>query len=184
MGTDKAHIELDGLSFLRRVVAAIRPVSSSVTLVGRRETVDGLTAIPDHREGLGPLAGIEAALGAAETGHALVVACDLPFLTTEFVSFLVARAHGRTDGAVVPLDVDGRVSPLCGLYPKSALALVTKLLDDGERAPRSLLVRIPTDLVPFVDYEHLTGAADLLRNVNTPDDLTRAERIASGRPRP
>lgn len=180
MGTDKALLELEGQAFVLRIAAAIRPIAQSVTLVGRRIQVGELESIPDLRPGLGPLAGLESALAASATERTLVVACDLPFVTTALLELLLARSEALPDGAVVPLDSDGRVSPLCAVYPRSALPLVTELLDRGERTPRALLVRISTDLVPFADYAHLDGAAELLRNVNTPADLTDAERIAPG----
>ncbi len=180
MGTDKVLVELEGRTFLERVVAAILPVAPSVTLIGRESAIEGLPAVPDLRGGLGPLAGIETALSICGSERALVVACDLPFVTTDFLALLLARSEARPAAAIVPLDSDGRVSPLCAIYPGSALPLVTELLDAGERTPRALLVRIEADLVPFADYSQLDGAADLLRNVNTPADLSLAERIAGG----
>jgi molybdopterin-guanine dinucleotide biosynthesis protein A len=180
MGTDKALLELEGRAFVERIAAAIRPIARSVTLVGRGGQVGDVAAIPDLRPGLGPLAGIESALAACATEQALVVACDLPFVTTALLELLLERSALQPDTAVVPLDADGRVSPLCAVYPRSSLPLVTELLDRGERTPRALLLRFPTDLVPFADYAHLAGATELLRNVNTPADLTDAERIATG----
>ena len=174
MGTDKALLELEGRAFVERIAAAIRPIARSVTLVGRGGQVGDVAAIPDLRPGLGPLAGIESALAACATEQALVVACDLPFVTTALLELLLERSALQPDTAVVPLDADGRVSPLCAVYPRSSLPLVTELLDRGERT------RFPTDLVPFADYAHLAGATELLRNVNTPADLTDAERIATG----
>jgi molybdopterin-guanine dinucleotide biosynthesis protein A len=180
MGTDKALLELEGRAFVERIAAAIRPIARSVTLVGRGGQVGDVAAIPDLRPGLGPLAGIESALAACATEQALVVACDLPFVTTALLELLLERSALQPDTAVVPLDADGRVSPLCAVYPRSSLPLVTELLDRGERTPRALLLRFPTDLLPFADYAHLAGATELLRNVNTPADLTEAERIATG----
>ncbi len=178
MGTDKSAVELDGRAFLDRVVAAVGPVARSISIVGGGPRLTELTALPDRRPGLGPLAGIETALAACSTDRAVIVACDLPFVTAALLEFLIAREDAGPDGAVVPLDSDGRVSPLCAVYPRSALPLVGELLDSGERTPRALLVRIRTDLVPFADYAHLENAGQLLRNVNTPEDLAEARRIA------
>lgn len=178
MGTDKSAIELDGLAFLDRVLAAVRPVARLIAIVGGGPRFTELTALPDRRPGLGPLAGIETALAACAADRALIVACDLPFVTSALLELLISREEAGPDGAVIPLDSDGRVSPLCGVYPRSALPLVEELLDGGERTPRALLVRISTDLVPFSDYAHLENAGQLLRNVNTPEDLADARRIA------
>jgi len=178
MGADKSAIELDGQAFMDRVLAAVGPVARSISIVGGGPRVTRVTALADCRPGLGPLAGIETALAACATDRALIVACDLPFVTAALLELLIAREEAGPDGAVVPLDSDGRVSPLCAVYPRSALPLVGELLDGGERTPRALLVRISTDLVPFADYAHLENAGQLLRNVNTPEDLADARRIA------
>lgn len=179
MGRDKALLTIDGRSFVERIVEAARPVSNAMTIVGRNEPIAGTEAIDDLRPGLGPLAGIETALDVCRTSHALIIACDLPFVTTEFLQFLVARSHKNPEAAIVPLDGDGRVSPLCAIYPASAQALASELLDRGERMPRSLLMQIPADLVAASEFAHLSSSGLFLSNVNTPEDLADAERVAA-----
>ncbi len=170
MGRDKAALELDRRTFLETIADAARPVARSVTVVGREGASAGLPAVPDLRPGSGPLAGIETALSHATTEAALVIACDVPLVSTALLE-LLARLAAREPGTiVVPEDADGRLAPLCGVYPAASLGEVTRMLDAGERRPRALVDRFPSRVVVFAHYDHLPRSRDLLRNVNTPEE--------------
>ena len=176
MGRDKAAMSFDSSTFAETIAATVRPVVSTTTIVGRAEPLGGLRAVSDLRPGCGPLAGIETALSVCASQFALVLACDIPLVSRELVEFLFDEAFRRSLSIVVPLDAGGRVSPLCGVYPKAALPTVSALLDAGERMPRALFRAFSTIEVPFEDYAHLPRARDLLRNVNTPEDYVTLPR--------
>ena len=173
MGREKALLLVEGATFLERVARAASPVAARITVVGREESFGGYPAVPDLRPGLGPLAGIETALAAATAAAALVIACDLPLVSTALLELLLERAADSPDQIVVPEDAEGRCSPLCALYPLAARETVARLLDGGERRPRALFEAYPTRIVPFAEYRHLPRAEQLLSNVNTPGDYAR-----------
>src|SRR6185437_9765564 len=59
----------------------------------------GIRVVPDDGENLGPLGGISTALRIATCEWNLIVGCDLPFLTREWLEFLVAQtAASSADG--------------------------------------------------------------------------------------
>jgi molybdopterin-guanine dinucleotide biosynthesis protein A len=69
----------------------------------------------DLEPGFGPLGGIERALNTCRTPLLLVVAVDLPRMTTAFLAKLAARADTLT--GVLPLR-EGEPEPLAAIYPK------------------------------------------------------------------
>ena len=176
MGRDKALLPVDGATFLERVARAATPVARTITVIGREGSFGGYRALPDLRPGLGPLAGIETALASATTPSALVVACDLPLVSTALLELLLDAAAAAAESIVVPEDAAGRPSPLCALYPRASRETVARLLDEGERRPRALFAAYPTRIVRFDEYRHLPAAERLLENVNTPDDYDRIAR--------
>jgi molybdopterin-guanine dinucleotide biosynthesis protein A len=176
MGRDKALLPVDGLTFLERVARAASPVARTITVIGREGSFAGYRALPDLRPGLGPLAAIETALSSATTPAALVVACDLPLVSTALLELLLDVAAAETESIVVPEDAAGRPSPLCALYPRASRGTAARLLDEGERRPRALLAAYPTRVVRFAEYRHLPRAERLLENVNTPGDYDRVAR--------
>lgn len=151
-----------------RVLDALIPLVTEVLVSVRAE---GTSPIVDREEvvdrypGAGPLAGLHVGLVRCRTPWLLAVACDMPFLTTEALKMLVSAS--RTPGCpVFARTPDGRLQPLCALYPVSVLPVVEKLLDGGQHALRDLRCalggweEVPLPLAP-------------LRNINYPRDLDR-----------
>jgi molybdopterin-guanine dinucleotide biosynthesis protein A len=176
MGEDKARLTLGGLSFVERIRAALAALTESVTLVGSAERCAAwprLSSVPDFYVEWGALGGLHAAVDACRAEWAVVVACDLPFVTREL--FLRLASLRENFDAVVPVQRDGRWQPLCALYRASdTSALAAELIAAGERRPRALLDRLRTRRVAFDELSGLRGADHFFTNVNTPADYARA----------
>lgn len=171
MGRDKALIEFEGTTLLARAFATVSAVAVKTTVIARTP-YPGFPVIADLRPDCGPLAGIETALSAAKTDAVIVLACDMPFVTVEFLEFLISKA-GK-DRAVIPVDAAGHPCGVCAVYGRDILPHVSNRLDADERRLDRLFSSIPVDFVQFADYAALPGAGDLLANLNAPDDLTAA----------
>jgi len=133
--------------------------------------------VEDLRAGLGALGGLHAALKSCRAEWAAVVACDLPFVTGELLARLTSLRSDETDAtdAVVPLQKDGRVQPLCALYrARVCLEQVEEMIHAGELRPRALLSRVRARLVAFEELRGLAGSSRFFLNVNTPEDYALA----------
>ena len=183
MGADKSRLVLKGRTTASLITEALRPVTINVSLVGSSAdpTNPSLRNIPDLQERWGPLGGIQAALHACETDYCLVVACDLPFLTSELFAYLLqlrSKADATID-AVVPLQSDGRPQPLCAVYKKGAcLMAAEKAIALGEHTPRAMLDKVKTRYVNFSEFASLPGSEHFFFNLNLPEDYERAKEIA------
>lgn len=140
MGRDKAQIVFEGRTLLERQVAlawALGPLE--VWVAGRTDDeLAGLRArgVSDAQPGQGPLTGLAAVLGSADTAHVLVLAVDMPALTEEFIGRLVAaRAPGV---GVVPRTARGWEA-LAAIYPCEVNPLVQSALAAGRRAMHDLV---------------------------------------------
>lgn len=172
MGRDKALLELDGRTLLRKTYELLERVCGQAVIVGpaARYASLGLPLIEDARPGCGPLSGLESALadcqgsarGAAE--WALVVACDMPSLDERALRQLLREAE-KQDGAqaIVPVSADGRRQPLCALYRAGARDAVSKQLETGNFRLLEALGRLACRWVPFDSSRHFL-------NVNTPEE--------------
>ncbi|HVF45816.1 MAG TPA: molybdenum cofactor guanylyltransferase [Pyrinomonadaceae bacterium] len=176
MGEDKSRLELGGRTFVEAAAVALRAVATRVSVVSSRAGAGshGLPVVEDLRVGVGALGGLHAALASCRAEWAAVVACDLPFVTGELVARLASMLSDETD-AVVPLQDDGRVQPLCALYrARVCLGQVEEMIRAGELRPRVLLSRVRARLVAFGELRDLKGSARFFVNVNTPEDYARA----------
>jgi molybdopterin-guanine dinucleotide biosynthesis protein A len=186
MGADKSQLVIDGKTTVSLITEALRPVTSKVTMVGAPAdaTSSSLASIPDLQERWGPLGGIQAALNACKTEYCLVVACDLPLLTSELFVHLSQLANEKDEdfAAVVPLQSDDRPQPLCAVYKRlPCLAAAEQSIAVGEHTPRALLDKVKTLYVHFSEFANLPGAEHFFLNLNRPEDYERAKEIARQR---
>ena len=169
MGTDKSQLRFENETFTERIRRTLLGLTDSITVV---------RADQDIYPGWGALGGVHAALSACTTEWAIVVACDLPFVTAELFEYLASL---RTDHeTVVPIQSDGRPQPLAALYRiEPCLARATELIQTGHRRPLDLLELVNTRWVPFTELTNLDQAERFFVNINTPydyDALTMRDR--------
>jgi molybdopterin-guanine dinucleotide biosynthesis protein A len=185
MGTDKARLQFDGQTSVERIAAELCSVTSRISLVGRGPAAFGpdVRIIPDTHQQWGALGGIHAALGACAADWALIVACDLPFVTRDLCSRLLTLGQPESPDAVVPIQPDGRPQPLCALYRReSCLLEAEELIAGGEHTPRALLANVKTRWVRPEELNDLPGAENFFFNVNTPADYEQAQQMLLSKP--
>ena len=179
MGTDKSQLLIERQTFADRIAETLLSVAGSVSLVasvaGGQGQSSTLRTVADVYPQWGALGGLHAALAACKHDWAIVVACDLPFVTAELFSFLAGL---RLDhDAVVPVQPDGRPQPLAALYRVDpCLQRATELIESGHRRPLDLLNTINTRWVEFDQLTNLAQAERFFVNINTPSDYDEAIR--------
>ncbi len=168
MGTDKARLTVGGETLLERAFRLVSPFCSEVIISGSPESyqVAGCRVVPDIFPEKGPMGGIYSCLLASNTSWNLVLSVDAPFVSTEFLQFMVSAAISAE--AVVPVH-GGKIEPLVGLYRQSLVAKMGKSLQTNHLKMMHFLSKIDTlflDCQAWVDrYPCLFG------NLNTPEDL-------------
>jgi molybdopterin-guanine dinucleotide biosynthesis protein A len=174
MGKDKAWLELAGRPMIEHVIAALQPVTCGVSIIANDSEYQklGLPVFPDSHGGIGPLEAIRISLLNTKNPRALLVGCDLPFVTSELFKFLVSL--DGPNGAVVPMSANQKLEPLCAIYCTSAVNAVENLIAIGERKISLLYDRVPTRFVRFEELQQLAGSELFFRNINTPGDYAQA----------
>jgi molybdopterin-guanine dinucleotide biosynthesis protein A len=182
-GSPKALARVDGVRIIDRVRNALRDSVDEIVLIANDAALFADLDLPirgDRMPGLGPLAGIDAALRwAAERGAAgaLCVSCDLPFASSALLREIAAR--GSATHAAVPESPRGHgVEPLCAWYPASALPAVERALASDDRSLRALLAAVACVRLPLDEVRRFGDPETLFFNVNTRDDLERAQQLA------
>jgi molybdopterin-guanine dinucleotide biosynthesis protein A len=171
MGRDKAAILLEGTgeSLAERTARLLAAVAEPALEVGPGCT--RLAGVTEEKPASGPLYALAAGNGALNNlgwrGHVLVVATDLPLLSGRFLAWLAARPGPRS---VVP-EVGGRPQPLCARYSPGDLVAATTLVSRGARSMNDLLRVIDVDTVTEKDWVEGGDGADVLFDVDTPEDL-------------
>jgi molybdenum cofactor guanylyltransferase len=168
MGRPKADVELRGRPLISYPLAALEQAGIEAIVVAKRSTPLPELSVPVWHERDEPAH--PAALQRSASDTVLVVACDMPFLTADLLSYM----SSLPDAIAVPY-LDGLYQPLLGRYPRVIAPSFAYVLGKDLS-----LQQIVSDLGPLkLDEEQLGGFGELERlffNVNTPDDLEKAER--------
>ncbi|MEO0881584.1 MAG: molybdenum cofactor guanylyltransferase MobA [Pseudomonadota bacterium] len=131
-----------------------------------------LTVLPDRMAGgLGPLAGIHAALVWAEEeggGHVLTAPVDTPFLPLDLLQRLY---HG---GGPAIAASKGRTHGVCGLWPTSCLPHLEQQLGAADRSVQAWITCCKARIVEFS-----ADPIDPFFNINRPDDMVKGSQYLS-----
>ncbi len=164
---------------VERATAALMPHCREVVALAPEPGLSGigLPLVHDVEGSGGPLAAIVAVLRYARDhgdAGALVLACDLPLVDGAFVGALVAAWRG--DDLVVP-EQAGWIQPFCAVWSTSALEPALDALGSSDRSPLSLAKRLRTRVIAESEWRGHARVAEPLLNVNTPEELERAESL-------
>ena len=179
-GQPKGLCSVAGIRIIDRVRAALEPVVHDVALVANAPDADswlrGIRAFRDQGTERGSLVGLRTAVTRAE-GPVIVVAWDMPFVTSELFSLLISRLKPGTD-AVIP-DGPRGPEPTCALYTPSCLLVIDSALERHDLRLSSLASRLPGAVRLGVSEVSTVGdPTRLFFNVNTPADLELAGQMA------
>ncbi len=182
-GVPKPFLRVDGRTIAERQLAVLRPLFGRLWAVvaepGDAAPWDelGVPALTDAVSGAGPLGGVAAALAAVPPEAFVVcVAGDLPFLSPDL---LAALRDAPPDAPAVAPRVAGRAEPLCARYAARLLPDIRARLAGGRLALHRLLEEAERPVwLEGPALAALDRAGQAFFNVNTPEDLTRAEALA------
>lgn len=169
---------LGGRRLIDYPLAAMRAAGLPVLVVAKADNdvggligdAPGVTAVAEPDEPRHPLRGIVTALEQAG-GPIVVCACDMPCVTPKLLAALAALTD---DLAVVELD--GVPQPMLGRYSPAKLGQLRDALA-AELSVRESLRRAGARLLPTAWLAQFGDPDVLTFDVDTPDDLARAESL-------
>lgn len=176
MGRNKAWLPVRGLPLITRQLNKIRKLNPRHLHISAAPGHDYdqlecqilIDIYPDQ----GPMAGIVTSLRALESDLLLVLAVDMPRMTSRFLSRLVHQCSARR--GIVPR-LAGQIEPLAAVYPKASLRIAEGLLEGGSSsATRFAQLCAAVGLVTFQDCSERNAA--LFTNWNYPADVAPLRR--------
>ena len=178
-GVAKPFLAVGGRTIAERQLALLRPALARVLVVANDPAPWaplGVEVVPDRFAKVGPLGGIHAALAAADDCDAVIcLAGDLPFVAPALIAALRDRAPAAD--AVAPRTAGG-IEPLCARYARAVFPSVDARVRAGELAVHTFLAGAVVDWIDGAALAALDPDGHSFFNVNTPEDLRRADEIA------
>ena len=120
MGSNKGLMLFKGKPLIQHVIEQLEPAVKRVVLVADNAAYEqfGLDVIPDLIKDIGPAGGVYSALMHTDTGHNFIVSCDMPFVKTNAIEYIIQRSfHSQI---TLPVHHQ-KTEPLCGVYAKECL---------------------------------------------------------------
>jgi molybdopterin-guanine dinucleotide biosynthesis protein A len=160
MGRDKGSLIYHGLDQRSHCAELLRPFCDDVFVSLREEQKDlaSLTLKPVFdQQKIGPASGLLAAFEKNPKAAWLVLACDMPFVTSDSVKTLVNHRNPACAATVYTLS---GIEPLFAIWEPAALAHLKNETLRGKSSPRRALETLTCELIP--------GNPSILRSVNAP----------------
>ncbi|MFQ6111228.1 MAG: molybdenum cofactor guanylyltransferase [Nitrospinota bacterium] len=179
MGRNKAFLEVGGERLVDRAVSLLEGLFEELILIANDLSAYaylGLRTLPDRFPGKKSLGGIHTALLHMKTPYCFVAACDMPFLKEGLVRYLLSLREGYE--VVVPR-LDWGLEPLCAVYSQACLKPIERLLNRGDLKIINFFPEVRVCEVARDDLMRFDPELDSFFNINTPEDLARANRLLS-----
>jgi len=173
IGRPKQGLELAGETFLQRANRAASAVFDSVIAVTKAgREAEGMAVIHEAETDItAPILGLARAAEHAGDNAFFALAVDYPLMTAELLSYLRQRFEASEAEIVAPRS-SGKVHVLCAAYRPS---VHTSLADKIRRQDYRLQGLLDLHRAEIVEPGELERFGDVLLNVNTPEDLERAQ---------
>ena len=200
MGEPKYKLQIGGKTFVERAASALDATTTGqINIVGEIDGTYLKVKFPDgtdrslrniqdiviEREhgkndaARGAMIGLYTSLTYSKTKWISILACDLPFVTGDLMTRLASYCSNEFD-AVVPVQPDSKLQPLCAFYRREkCLPIVKQSIDEGDVKMQNLISRIRTRFVVFNEIADLDGSANFFHNVNRLEDYETALEIVS-----
>jgi len=178
MGRPKAWLDFGGVPLLQRIVQRLEGSFPEVVVVaapGQELPPVAATVVRDEQPGEGPVGGLVVGLRELGCEVALVLTCDVPFVSAVVAKYLEAAIEGFD--VAVP-EWEGRLNPLQAAYRTTCQPVLAELFAAGRRRPVDLFDRVPTRIVREEEIRSLDPEGRTFLNMNSPEDYEAALGIA------
>jgi molybdopterin-guanine dinucleotide biosynthesis protein A len=181
-GVNKALLEVGGSTIVARILAALGPLVGERVLLTNDAALaelEDVSLVFDPTPHAGVLPALAAGLEAAAGELCLAVACDMPFISPGlFAQLLDVQSHADAD-VVIPRTA-GFLEPMHAVYRrKPVLEAIRAALVRGDRRMISYFADVRVREVSDIEWRRADPSGTAFFNVNTPDDLAEARRIAT-----
>lgn len=166
IGHDKALLEWGGMRLVERAISIIEPLCDNILVSTNNPDLAYLRypLVNDEHRGIGPIAGLHAALRYSRAAHHVVIPCDTPLVTIDVFERLFAITSASHPPACIAGTEDGFVEPLIGCYHRSALPILEEQIYRNDYKLHNALTRMGAEIEIFRDRR-------LFWNINTKKDI-------------
>jgi len=182
MGEDKALKPFLGHPLIQRVIERLSPIADELIVTTNHPddySFLQLRLIPDLKPGRGALGGLYTAIASATHPMVAVVACDMPFANAKLLeAAIIIMVEEEAD--VVIAKSDEGFEPFHAVYRRATcLPAIESAIDADQWKVVSWFPQAKVRVLAQEELERFDPSRLAFWNVNTPDEFSKAEEIAT-----
>lgn len=171
MGQDKGLLNYHGLPQQEYIAQLLNQFCEIVLVSSNSEkgnTVGGnFPIIQDHYHGIGPMGGLLTAMRSNNNVAWLVVACDMPFLNSETLTFLLQHRDHLRKATAFYNKSKGFYEPLFAIYEPGIHPEMIQYFGQGNTSLQKILAATDVNAIEVPNQS-------ILQNINTPEEFRQA----------
>ncbi|MBZ0283433.1 MAG: molybdenum cofactor guanylyltransferase [Anaerolineae bacterium] len=177
MGRPKSFVNLAGKPLIQHLIELVKTLKYPIHVIANDPEPFkqfGYPVFPDVLTGKGALGGIHTSLSHSETPYTLCLACDMPFINTDLIIYLI-NSTSHYD-AVVPM-VNNYPQGLHTIYHRRCHTVIENQIVQDELQVSQVFTLLHTNFIPETTLRHIDPALHAFINLNTPEELQAAEAL-------
>jgi len=175
MGKNKALLTLNGKFIIRYVIDVLNEFCDNLLISTNTDELNFLNieTVADEYKNIGPIAGILSALKKSSTEQNIILSCDTPFITREFIAYMLRETN--TYDVLLPVFND-HLQPMTGIFNKRLIPHIEQEISEGNYIPPRIFEK--SKLKKLRVNENTSGwHQHLFFNINSPEDYDLARKI-------
>ncbi len=170
MGSDKAFLCVKGRPVIERILHSLRGSADPAIIVTNSPAAyasyDVIVTV-DAVDKRGPLTGIYSGLLRSTDEYNLIVACDMPFLNSSLLAYMMKVAQGYD--ITIPR-IGDCVEPLHAVYRRSLLPVIAKHINEGTRRIQDIFPGLRMRYISEQEIDRFDPLRRSFINLNTPEE--------------
>lgn len=182
MGFDKQLLKIDERRLMDSLIHKLNKDFEEIIIVTNRpELYIGLShkIIGDILLDKGPLGGIHAGLSVSSSKYAFVVACDMPNINMDYISFMKERLIDRDSFGCVTR-FGQWIEPFSSFYSKDLINHIGEYLETNKKSINGLIKDLNITYIDEDEARRFSPNWHMFLNLNTKEDLNNYLENISG----
>jgi len=171
MKFNKEYIKIDGEFLVHKQIRELKKIFNEVIVVSNNiEHYKGLNIIvvSDILSGSTPIIGLHSGLFHSSNEYSYVIACDMPFINTSFIDYLVSKINGH-DAYVS--EYHNYIEPFNAIYSSKIISIIEDFLSNGNYGFQKMVRLLNTLYIPESKVSKYQEEQDMFKNINNESEL-------------
>lgn len=180
-GINKALLRVGGRPIVERAAEVLKAVLPEVLLITNSPKEYEFLGLPMCRDlipGKGAVGGLYTGLRKCSSDKVFLIGCDMPFLNSRVVSHMVETAMADDSDILIPR-VKGKLQPIHAIYSRRCLSAIEQHLNCPDLRIQHFFHMVDVREIPEADLAPYDPNCLFAMNINTPQDLEKARKMAS-----